>query len=128
MEWLVTSNQFQCILSFDLLIIVDGESKVDKFQSLLEDSVLNLDELRQLSWSGVPARLRSVTWRLLSVSNKGKLYHTCIPNARTSCVILKLFLFLNNAGIFASQSRTKTTRIGTQTFGLLEFSKTVLRY
>ncbi|XP_033357943.1 TBC1 domain family member 22B [Bombus vosnesenskii] len=44
----------------------DGESKVDKFQSLLEASVLNLDELRQLSWSGIPARLRSVTWRLLS--------------------------------------------------------------
>ncbi|KAG7207005.1 hypothetical protein KM043_000896 [Ampulex compressa] len=44
----------------------DGESKVDKFQSLLEASVLNLDELRQLSWSGVPAKLRSVTWRLLS--------------------------------------------------------------
>lgn len=44
----------------------DGESKVDKFQSLLEASVLNLDELRHLSWSGVPARLRSVTWRLLS--------------------------------------------------------------
>ncbi|XP_076236125.1 TBC1 domain family member 22 [Calliopsis andreniformis] len=43
----------------------DGESKVDKFQSFLEASVLNLDELRQLSWSGVPARLRSVTWRLL---------------------------------------------------------------
>lgn len=46
----------------------DGESKVDKFQSLLETSLLNLDELRQLSWSGVPAKLRSVTWRLLSVS------------------------------------------------------------
>ncbi|EFN78663.1 TBC1 domain family member 22B [Harpegnathos saltator] len=44
----------------------DGESKVDKFQLLLEASVLNLDELRQLSWSGVPAKLRSVTWRLLS--------------------------------------------------------------
>lgn len=67
------SIQSQCILSFDLLIIVDGESKIDKFQSLLEASVLNLDELRQLSWSGIPARLRSVTWRLLSVSKKGKL-------------------------------------------------------
>lgn len=44
----------------------DGESKVDKFQLLLEASVLNLDELRHLSWSGVPAKLRSVTWRLLS--------------------------------------------------------------
>lgn len=44
----------------------DGESKMDKFQLLLEASVLNLDELRQLSWSGVPAKLRSVTWRLLS--------------------------------------------------------------
>jgi len=45
---------------------------VDKFQLLLEASVLNLDELRQLSWSGVPAKLRSVTWRLLSVSREGK--------------------------------------------------------
>ncbi|XP_001602392.2 TBC1 domain family member 22B [Nasonia vitripennis] len=44
----------------------DGESKIDKFQVLLETSLLNLDELRQLSWSGVPAKLRSVTWRLLS--------------------------------------------------------------
>ncbi|XP_015122775.1 TBC1 domain family member 22B [Diachasma alloeum] len=44
----------------------DGESKIEKFQSLLEASLLNLDELRQLSWSGVPAKLRSVTWRLLS--------------------------------------------------------------
>ncbi|XP_012252399.2 TBC1 domain family member 22B isoform X2 [Athalia rosae] len=44
----------------------DGESKVDKFQSLLETALLNLDELRQLSWSGVPSKLRSVTWRLLS--------------------------------------------------------------
>lgn len=44
----------------------DGESKIDKFQSLLDASVLNLEELRQLSWSGVPAKLRSVTWRLLS--------------------------------------------------------------
>lgn len=39
---------------------------MDKFQLLLEASVLNLDELRHLSWSGVPAKLRSVTWRLLS--------------------------------------------------------------
>lgn len=44
----------------------DGESKVDKFQSLLESSLLNLNELRELSWSGIPAKLRSVTWRLLS--------------------------------------------------------------
>jgi len=57
------------------IIFSDGESKVDKFQLLLEASVLNLDELRQLSWSGVPAKLRSVTWRLLSVSNKNKWYH-----------------------------------------------------
>lgn len=44
----------------------DGESKIDKFQSLLESSLLNLNELRELSWSGIPAKLRSVTWRLLS--------------------------------------------------------------
>lgn len=47
----------------------DGESKVDKFKSLLDASLLNLDELRQLSWSGVPAKLRSIIWRLLSVSS-----------------------------------------------------------
>lgn len=58
--------------SKDYLFYSDGESKVDKFQLLLEASVLNLDELRQLSWSGVPAKLRSVTWRLLSVSSEGK--------------------------------------------------------
>ncbi|XP_051156545.1 TBC1 domain family member 22B [Leptopilina boulardi] len=44
----------------------DGESKIDKFQALLESSLLNLNELRELSWSGIPAKLRSVTWRLLS--------------------------------------------------------------
>jgi len=60
----------------------DGESKVDKFQLLLEASVLNLDELRQLSWSGVPAKLRSVTWRLLSVSRKGKCTALSIERCR----------------------------------------------
>lgn len=52
---------------------------MDKFQLLLEASVLNLDELRQLSWSGVPAKLRSVTWRLLSVSREGK--RTALSNS-----------------------------------------------
>lgn len=63
----IYDEQFKNHLSYS-----DGESKVDKFQLLLEASVLNLDELRQLSWSGVPAKLRSVTWRLLSVSSEGK--------------------------------------------------------
>ncbi|XP_014215258.1 TBC1 domain family member 22B [Copidosoma floridanum] len=44
----------------------DGESKIDKFKALVETSLLNLDDLRQLSWSGIPAKLRSITWRLLS--------------------------------------------------------------
>ncbi|KAJ8665435.1 hypothetical protein QAD02_007097, partial [Eretmocerus hayati] len=43
-----------------------GESKVDKFQALIESSLLKLDDLRQISWSGIPAKLRSITWRLLS--------------------------------------------------------------
>nr|CAD7415109.1 unnamed protein product [Timema poppensis] len=41
-------------------------SKLEKFQPLLETSLLNLEDLRQLSWSGVPIRVRPVTWRLLS--------------------------------------------------------------
>lgn len=44
----------------------DGESKIDRFQLLLNSPLLNLEELRQLSWSGVPSKLRSVTWKLLS--------------------------------------------------------------
>lgn len=40
--------------------------KVSKFQSLLESPLMNLDDLRLLSWSGVPPEVRPEVWRLLA--------------------------------------------------------------
>lgn len=41
-------------------------SKLERFQPLLETPLLNLEDLRQLSWSGIPVKVRATTWRLLS--------------------------------------------------------------
>ncbi|XP_026501331.1 TBC1 domain family member 22B [Vanessa tameamea] len=43
-----------------------SESKLERFQQVLESSVLDLNELKQLSWSGIPTKARAVTWRLLA--------------------------------------------------------------
>lgn len=40
--------------------------KMAKFHALLDTSLLNLNDLRQLSWSGVPTEIRANTWRLLA--------------------------------------------------------------
>lgn len=45
---------------------VEYESKIEKFKALLDDPQLNLRDLKELSWSGVPRKMRSITWRLLS--------------------------------------------------------------
>lgn len=45
---------------------VEYESKIEKFKALLDDPQLNLKDLKELSWSGIPRRMRAVTWRLLS--------------------------------------------------------------
>lgn len=42
------------------------DSKLEKFRIVLEAPLLNMIELKELSWSGVPGRLRGITWRLLS--------------------------------------------------------------
>lgn len=39
--------------------------KIEKFQALLKSSELNISDLRKASWSGIPIKLRAVTWRLL---------------------------------------------------------------
>nr|XP_032825542.1 TBC1 domain family member 22B isoform X1 [Petromyzon marinus] len=41
-------------------------AKLDKFHQLLAASNTDLEELRKLSWSGIPKPVRPVTWRLLS--------------------------------------------------------------
>ncbi|XP_069357017.1 TBC1 domain family member 22B [Maniola hyperantus] len=43
-----------------------SESKLERFQQLLHSAVLDLDELKQLSWAGIPTKARAVTWRLLA--------------------------------------------------------------
>ncbi|KAG6443092.1 TBC1 domain family member 22B [Manduca sexta] len=43
-----------------------SESKLERFQQLHEIAVVNLDELKQISWSGIPVKARAVTWRLLA--------------------------------------------------------------
>ncbi|XP_055324885.1 TBC1 domain family member 22B [Sitodiplosis mosellana] len=45
---------------------VEYESKIEKFKALLDDPQLNLRDLKELSWSGIPKKMRAVTWRLLS--------------------------------------------------------------
>ncbi|XP_065801627.1 TBC1 domain family member 22A isoform X1 [Muntiacus reevesi] len=41
-------------------------SRLDKFKHLLAGPNTDLEELRKLSWSGIPKPVRAVTWKLLS--------------------------------------------------------------
>lgn len=41
-------------------------ARLEKFHSLINASSLDLEELRKLSWSGIPQSVRPITWRLLS--------------------------------------------------------------
>lgn len=43
-----------------------SESKLERFQQIHDSTVVNLDELKQISWSGIPVKARAVTWRLLA--------------------------------------------------------------
>lgn len=55
-------QKFSAHLSRD----VEYESKIEKFKTLHEDAQLNLCALKELSWSGIPTKMRAITWRLLS--------------------------------------------------------------
>ncbi|XP_063241700.1 TBC1 domain family member 22B [Bacillus rossius redtenbacheri] len=46
--------------------VVSEMSKLERFLPLFEMPLLNLEELKDLSWSGVPGKVRAITWRLLS--------------------------------------------------------------
>ncbi|XP_029325296.1 TBC1 domain family member 22A isoform X3 [Mus caroli] len=48
-------------------------SRLDKFKQLLAGPNTDLEELRKLSWSGIPKPVRPMTWKLLSVSLHGYL-------------------------------------------------------
>lgn len=45
---------------------VREKSRLDKFRQLLSSPSTDLEELRKLSWSGIPREVRPITWRLLS--------------------------------------------------------------
>jgi hypothetical protein len=38
----------------------EAESKIDKFSTLLEADLLNFVALKELSWSGVPRKVRRI--------------------------------------------------------------------
>lgn len=42
-----------------------SEARVAKFTRILQEPVVDLDTLRELAWSGIPAHLRPDCWRLL---------------------------------------------------------------
>nr|XP_058937653.1 TBC1 domain family member 22A isoform X4 [Kogia breviceps] len=42
-------------------------SRLDKFKQLLAGPNTDLEELRKLSWSGIPKPVRAITWKLLSI-------------------------------------------------------------
>ena len=39
--------------------------RTEKFLKLLDEPIVNLEALRELGWSGIPARLRPLCWKLL---------------------------------------------------------------
>lgn len=42
-----------------------SEARVAKFVKVLDEPVVDLDALKELAWSGIPAPLRADCWRLL---------------------------------------------------------------
>ncbi|KAI8129653.1 hypothetical protein FF38_13106 [Lucilia cuprina] len=42
------------------------ETKIEKFELLLDSPLLDLVALKKLSWSGIPRKMRGISWRLLS--------------------------------------------------------------
>jgi len=41
-------------------------NKLTKFHALIENDLLDLDDLKNLSWSGIPEEVRPMAWRLLA--------------------------------------------------------------
>ncbi|KAL3210421.1 hypothetical protein MRX96_052185, partial [Rhipicephalus microplus] len=45
---------------------LNSQATLEKFQSVLQCPKTDLDALRSLSWKGIPAEVRPITWRLLA--------------------------------------------------------------
>uniref|UniRef100_A0A1B6M959 Rab-GAP TBC domain-containing protein n=1 Tax=Graphocephala atropunctata TaxID=36148 RepID=A0A1B6M959_9HEMI len=64
-----TNNTHRSLIKLQNAVGVDSETtvcKLAKFRALQETTLLNLDDLRHLSWSGIPVEVRPVAWRLLA--------------------------------------------------------------
>ena len=60
----------------DPLDLVDSEStRLEKFGKLLAGPNTDMQQLKKLSWSGIPPAVRATTWQILLVSPI--LYHMC---------------------------------------------------
>ncbi|XP_054098616.1 TBC1 domain family member 22A isoform X10 [Callithrix jacchus] len=57
-------------------------SRLDKFKQLLAGPNTDLEELRRLSWSGIPKPVRPMTWKLLSI-------HIDIPRMSPEVLLLQ---------------------------------------
>eukprot|EP00128_Syssomonas_multiformis_P013458 Colp12_sorted_trinity150504_noHs@2879 len=42
------------------------QSRIERFNKILEQPKIDMDALKKLSWSGIPSKLRTVVWRVLS--------------------------------------------------------------
>uniref|UniRef100_A0A4X2MD91 TBC1 domain family member 22A n=1 Tax=Vombatus ursinus TaxID=29139 RepID=A0A4X2MD91_VOMUR len=56
--------------------------RLEKFRQLLAGPNTDLEELRKLSWSGIPKQVRPITWKLLSI-------HIDIPRMSPETLILQ---------------------------------------
>lgn len=59
-------HKFNSELDLQLLGFHFAEEKIIKFKCLLESSLLNLSDLQNLSWPGIPFPVKADTWRLLA--------------------------------------------------------------
>ncbi|PKK29057.1 TBC1 domain family, member 22A [Columba livia] len=62
----LVSGMADCNASVTPALTEREASRLDKFKQLLAGPNTDLEELRKLSWSGIPKRVRPIAWKLLS--------------------------------------------------------------
>lgn len=59
----VTTNKSDNFNSYNTSTV--SSSKHLKFKKIMEPSSINIQDLRKLSWNGIPSELRAITWQIL---------------------------------------------------------------
>uniref|UniRef100_A0A8C4XH59 TBC1 domain family, member 22a n=1 Tax=Erpetoichthys calabaricus TaxID=27687 RepID=A0A8C4XH59_ERPCA len=68
-------------------VITEREaSRLEKFTQLLAGPNTDTEELRKLSWSGIPRQVRAITWKILSVSFFFSLFPVIKCYCRHKCI------------------------------------------